>query len=670
MRTDMRKIYFAVLFMPAFLMAQDTVAPTVDEKVGPARGENKGDYNIVQSWEFGYRFAEVGGNQDKYRSDVNYGNGIRLLNSNLTVNSKDGKGHWFDEIVLSTQGLGNDPYESATFRVQKNGLYRYDLLWRQNDYFNPGLTVAAGQHLQDTTHRWQDHDLTLFPQSHFRLRAGYSRVVLDGPALTTEQEFDPRSDVFTIFRNTRQQFNEYRVGADGEWKGFRFTILRRWEYFKEDSTDALTGGTGLTSFQRAQPYRGNTPGWMGNLYGERKWIALNARFTYAGGRGDFVQNEMAIGTDRFGAAANRQIIVTGNGDRPVTTGDFNVTLFPSRRLSIINQTSASNTRMVGNNFYQQFDNSTFSFSSLNFQFLGVRLVTNATDVRYRFSKKFDLFGGFRYSDREIRSTEEATTPGFPFDGISATQSNHTKAGVAGVNLIPMKNVRAHLEAEIGRNDNPFTPVSLRNYHAIRGKVQYRTKTMSAGGGYQENYNNNSIQITAYSSRARTYSADASWNAKSWVSVDTSYSKLHLDTIGGIDFFAGSPRSTEITGQQSVYISNIHAANLGLRFTLKKYADLYVGYNLVKDTGDGRSNAFVSATSFAAPATAVAGVFASVQTFPLTYQTPLVRLSVRINEKLRWNFGYQYYGYKEDFGLFAVNQNYRANTGYTSLLWAF
>jgi hypothetical protein len=658
----MRNIFFAGLLIPAFLMGQDTVAPTVEEKVGPARGENRGDYNIVQSWEFGYRFAAVGGNQDKYRSDVNYRDGIRLLNSNLTVNSKDGHGRWFDEILLATQGLGNDPYESVTFRVQKNKLYRYDLLWRRNDYFNPGLTVASGQHLETTTHRWQDHDLTLFPQSHFRLRAGYSRVALNGPALTTEQEFDSRSDVFPIFRNIRQQFQEYRLGGDGEWKGFRFTVLRRWEYFKEDTADALAGAGALSSFVRAQPYRGNTPGWMGNLYGERKWFAIHARVTYAGGRGDFVQNETAIGVDRFGAAANRQILVSGNGDRPVVTGDFNLTLFPLGRFTIINQTSASNTRMTGNNFYRQFDNSNFSFSSVNFQFLGVRLVTNATDLHYRYSKKFDVFGGFRYADREIRSTEDQGAPGSGLDGVTAAQSNHTKAGVAGVNVIPMKNVRAHLEAEIGRNDNPFTPVSLRNYHAIRGKVQYRTKTMSVGGGYQENYNNNSIQITAYSSRGRSYSGEASWNAKSWVSVDGSYSKLHLDTIGGIDFFAGSPRSVEITGQQSIYISNIHAANVGLRFGLKKYADLYLGYNLTKDTGDGRASA--------SGAAGVAGILTNAQTFPLTYQTPLLRLSVRIHEKLRWNIGYQYYGYKEDFGLFSYNQNYRANTGYTSLLWAF
>ncbi len=49
-------------------------------------------------------------------------------------------------MLLNTLGLGNDPYESASLRVQKNGLYRYDMLWRLNDYSNPGLTVAGGLH--------------------------------------------------------------------------------------------------------------------------------------------------------------------------------------------------------------------------------------------------------------------------------------------------------------------------------------------------------------------------------------------------------------------------------------------------------------------------------------------------------------------------------------------
>jgi hypothetical protein len=151
----------------------------------------------------------------------------------------------------------------------------------------------------------------------------------------------------------------------------------------------------------------------------------------------------------------------------------------------------------------------------------------------------------------------------------------------------------------------------------------------------------------------------------WASLDGSYSKLHLDTIGGIVFFAGLPQfstAQQITSQ-SIYVSNIHAVNLGFRFALSKWADLYVGYNLTKDTGDGRS-------SLAPQPTAVGQLLYNAQTFPLTYQSPLARISLRITEKLRYNVGYQYYGYNEQFGLFSTYQDFHANTGYTSLLWSF
>ena len=109
---------------------------------------------------------------------------------------------------------------------------------------------------------WQDHDLTLFPQSWLRIRAGYSRVKQDGAALTTEQEFNSRDPVYPIFRNLRQQFDEYRLGGDIQFKSFRFTVQRRWEYFKEDTQDTASGAL---TFHRGQPLSRNTPSWLGNL---------------------------------------------------------------------------------------------------------------------------------------------------------------------------------------------------------------------------------------------------------------------------------------------------------------------------------------------------------------------------------------------------------------------
>ena len=132
----------------------------------------------------------------------------------------------------------------------------------------------------------------------------------------------------------------------------------------------------------------------------------------------------------------------------------------------------------------------------------------------------------------------------------------------------------------------------------------------------------------------------------------------------IAFFAGFPQATEYNGLNEIYISNIHAGNLIARFVVKRRVDVYLGYNITRDTGDGRDSA--------APAdlTGPLSLFVPVQTFPLSYQSPLVRISVRLNPKLRWNLGWQYYNYHEEFGLESFYQGYHANTGYSSVSYSF
>jgi hypothetical protein len=70
-----------ILLISCLAWAQQPVAPTTGESVGSPRGENKGEYNIMNSFELGYHFDTVGGDFDMYRSTVNYTNGIRLLST-------------------------------------------------------------------------------------------------------------------------------------------------------------------------------------------------------------------------------------------------------------------------------------------------------------------------------------------------------------------------------------------------------------------------------------------------------------------------------------------------------------------------------------------------------------------------------------------------------------
>jgi hypothetical protein len=156
----------------------------------------------------------------------------------------------------------------------------------------------------------------------------------------------------------------------------------------------------------------------------------------------------------------------------------------------------------------------------------------------------------------------------------------------------------------------------------------------------------------------------SWTPLRWLAFNADYVKLHLDTLGGLSFFEDD---VLLPNQYSLYISNLYTGNAGARFVLGKRIELYAGYSHVQDAGDGRSNPAGSGFGTTIPE------FQAAQTFPLKYVSPLGRVSVRITNRIRWNLGYQYYGYRENFftgGNFLPDAGYRANTGYTSVLWSF
>jgi hypothetical protein len=674
----MRAIMFSAVLWPFAAYAQPTVAPA-GEPTGNPRGENTSGYNIRQSFELGYRWRTIDGSDTGYRSMVNFGGGIRLLSTSLSVQSREGHGRLFDQIILNTQGLGNDPYQFANFRIEKNRLYRYDLTWRSNAYVNPGLRAPSGQHPMDTVRDLQDQNVTLFPQGAIRFFAGYSRNTQTGPGISTINLFDQhRGDVFPIFANIRRQQNEYRVGSEIRVLGFRLNLMHTWVNFKEDTPFSLTGqtpglnpndATALASFRRSEPYHGNSPYWRAFLYRESKFWAANGRFTYVGGRRAFVTDELATGANSLGTPVQRQVLSFGDSTRPAITGNMTFSLFPTSNVTITNQTSLYHFRMQGNNWFAQFDNNGTPFPVTSFEFLGIRTISNSTDAEARFGKRFAIHAGYVYDDRRIRSIQGFETPANPAsaaDRAPIEQTNQLHAGVLGLRIKPARALSINADAEIGRAGNPFYPVSERNYQALRGRIEYKLRRFRIAAYTKTYYNTNGVSLAEYSSRSRTYGIDASWNARSWFSIDLGYGKQHLDTLGTIAYFALiTTRNQLISSDQSFYVSNIHTASLAGRFSIKDRVDISIGYSHIQDLGDGRASS-VLAQSAGSPYTSQPAFYAA-QTFPLRFNSPLAKVSVSITSKVRWNAGYQFYGYREDF---ATVQNYRAHTGYSSLSWSF
>lgn len=654
-------------------VGQQTVAPT-PEQAGPSRGDDWNGYNITNSFETGYRFLSDSGNVNTYRSNENFGNGIRLLGSSFTMNSKTGHGRLFDEIVFTTEGLGGDPYSTAILRVQKNRLYEYNLQWRRSEYFNPGLVTdgGAGLHLLNTSYTLQDHDLTLFPQSRVRVFLGYTHDSQSGPGISTVQlfdpagQFDPTGNVFPVFTNIKRLQTEYRLGAEFHWMGFTFTATHGWQDFKEDTADQFNGaiaGGGLSKtdvlnvFSRSQPDHGTSPYWRAAIFRNDRLLNINGRFTYTSGQRAFLASESAIGTTQLGAAGNQQILTFGDARRPVITANLTTSLFPTSKLTVVNQTSFYSIKTDGNSAYLQFNNATQQTNLLYFQYLGISTAATSTDVKYNLVSWMDLDAGYEFSNRRIISSPQIAILGAA-SSVPYEQSNEVNSGTFGARLRPIKGLTISVGGEIGRANRPFTPKSDGNFNALTARVQYRQKSFQLSAWAHSDYNNNSVSLSAYSAHSRTYTGSASWSPRSWFGFDASYTKLHLDTLGGIQFFANSQL---LQNQTSYYISNINSGALGIRLSALKRMDLYAGYSRVEDAGDGRGSPIASTLGPSIDA------FRMAQTFPLRFWTPLARMSFRISERVRWNLGYQYYGYHADF---SPAEDYHAHTGYTSVSWSF
>jgi hypothetical protein len=124
-------------------------------------------------------------------------------------------------------------YEFANLRIQKNGWYRYDMLWRLDEYYNPAQTISFGEHFRNTSRRMLDNGLVLFPQAKIQFRFGYSRNKKDSHSLSNMQLLNSRGNIFTPFMNVRRLYNEFRIGNDIELWGFRFSWLHAWDNFGE-----------------------------------------------------------------------------------------------------------------------------------------------------------------------------------------------------------------------------------------------------------------------------------------------------------------------------------------------------------------------------------------------------------------------------------------------------
>ncbi|HET8783567.1 MAG TPA: hypothetical protein VFM63_14170, partial [Pyrinomonadaceae bacterium] len=328
-----------------------------------ATTDDVGTYNVIASMEAGVRGLSVTGNDNKYRSDLNYGNGFRLFDSSFLLRSKEGiTGRAFDEFLVTTSGYGGDPYGATRVSVEKSGLYRFDANVRRNRYFNALTSLAnplnapIGQHTSNQRHNFSDFDFVGLPDNKkIRFLVGFSRDTREGPGTTTARF---SGDEYAINTNIDSRANDFRAGIDAYVLGFDVSLMQGARYFHDNTSQTVTltnQGNNTANTSRIDNLVRETP-----AQGTHFWTRFNVhrlfarkldftgRYIYLSSRSRYSFFEQTTGRQSNGNLAVPQT-ATARGEtiRPSSIGDVGVTFLATSKFRISNSFRYDNFRING-----------------------------------------------------------------------------------------------------------------------------------------------------------------------------------------------------------------------------------------------------------------------------------------------------------------------------------
>lgn len=202
--------------------------------------------------EIGYRWTDVDGNEDLYKTQINEDDGLLLRAFSLSSNDLGA----FDHFRIDASDLGSGPAGSLRLMAGKSDLYRFTLGYRERDVYsalpffaNPllGQGVVPGQHTYDRNRRMIDADLEFLPGRKVTPFIGYSRNTYDGPGMTT---YTLGLDEFRLRQNLDETEDEIRAGVGFNLGRVYGMLTQGWR--SVESTEDLTLAAGGNA--------GNNPG--------------------------------------------------------------------------------------------------------------------------------------------------------------------------------------------------------------------------------------------------------------------------------------------------------------------------------------------------------------------------------------------------------------------------
>lgn len=254
-----RRRIFAWLSLLLMLVAGAAVAQTAETPAVAQSSGTTGTATSVRSIpieiEIGYRWLDLDGSSDMYRTQINEREGL-LLRA-LTISSGDfGGSPILDHLRLDVSELGTGPAGSVRLEAGRSEVYKLRLSYRQADAFSayPGLAnpflengIVPGQHTFDRERTMFDADVEFLPGRRIVPFIGYSYATYQGPGSTT---YALGQDEFRLASDLDENEREIRAGAGFNVGKFQGSLVQGWRDLSSNENMTLFPGLGA----------GNNPG--------------------------------------------------------------------------------------------------------------------------------------------------------------------------------------------------------------------------------------------------------------------------------------------------------------------------------------------------------------------------------------------------------------------------
>jgi hypothetical protein len=720
--------YLLVMLSVLALLATTATAQQATPAASPKANDNPvtespdsmGDYNVVSSLEFGYRGISVGGDHNKFQSDLNYKAGPRLFDSSFLMRAKDGDGGLVDTLLVTSTGWGADPQGTFRINAEKTKWYRFDGTYRRFKYFrflnsfaNPNWVfspasfsvppkVTTGEHGTDARMQVGDFDLTILPKNEkIRFNVGYSPERLDGPAFTN---YHAGGNEFNFLNNLRSRANDFRVGADGKLGPIDFSFLQGFRRFRDDSfidqprppINLNPTAASLTSYHRDEPSHGSVDFTRFSLHSlVAKKLDITGRIVYSKAKSDFTFTESFSGRNWNprvtgwpptppAATPNTlnlgQYVISGETERPNTLGDVGITWLATDKLRISNTFRVEDFDIEGTAVFSDFfsitrgSGATLRTDTVGFSNLDATRITNYRKYQntfegdYQFNNRYAIHLGYRYGKRHIMESFEGfnlgsngsfTTPPARTSEF-VDEENHTHAVLGGMKARPANNWTIYFDAEHGTADNVFTRIGNYDYTNFRGKSRYSpTQRLAFNVAVITRNNANPSEIAGVSLQ------DFGVSVKS----RTFTSSIDWTASSNVSFNTGYNFNWINSNSVIDYFFNSvrHPLGRNLYYARNHYFFFDTVARLAPRAtlyAAYRINKDTGQGSRLADPTGNPGLL--IASYPMSYQSPEARLAIRLTRSIDWNVGYQYYNYNESTLVGPRPENYHAHLPYTSL----